>query len=76
MNSYIKPFAISQQVLSDILFVNFSDGSIKTYDAVKLGCEWFRMSNDAFFSIYGFNFNPSQYGLYDRCRKIVYGNRA
>ena len=73
MSNYIKPFALEQRVVGEILLVRFSDNSIKAYDAVKLGCEWFRMSNDAFASIYGFNFNPSEHGLYERCRKIVYG---
>lgn len=67
-------YPLSQTVTRDILVVLYSDGSLKTFDAIKLGCEWFRMSNDAFFSIYGFNFNPSEHGLYERCRNIVYPN--
>ncbi len=67
-------FAIKQTVVLNTLIVTYSDGSVKTFDAIKLGCEWFRMSNDAFFSLYGFNFNPSEHGLYDICRKKVYGN--
>lgn len=36
-------------------------------------CEWFRMSNDAFYAAYGFNFNPHKYaGLYEAARKRVY----
>ena len=35
--------------------------------------EWFRMSNDAFFKIYGFNFNPHEYpGLYEAARDRKY----
>ena len=35
---------------------------------------WFKMSNDAFFRLYGFNFNPFDYPyLYDIARDIVYG---
>ena len=31
--------------------------------------EWFRMSNDAFYDLYGFNFNPHSYpGLYEAAR--------
>lgn len=31
---------------------------------------WFSMSNDAFFRLYGFNFNPHEYpGLYELARK-------
>lgn len=34
---------------------------------------WFKMSNDAFYESYGFNFNPHNYpGLYDEARKRVY----
>lgn len=40
------------------------------YWAVK----WFKMSNDSFFNLYGFNFNPHNYpGLYELTRKKVYG---
>lgn len=67
-------FATSQRVIGDTLIVAYSNGQIKTFDAVKLGCEWFNMSNDGFYSTYGFNFNPHKWGLYDRCRKLVYGN--
>lgn len=35
---------------------------------------WFKMSNDAFFAIYGFNFNPHKYpNLYNIVRKELYG---
>lgn len=67
-------FVTRQRLVGNTLFVKYSDGSVKTYDAVKLGCKWFQMSNDAFFRIYGFNFNPCEYaGLYEKCRKIVHG---
>lgn len=68
-----KIFAVEQKLLKETLFVTFSDGTVKTYDAIKLGCQWFTMSNDEFHRVYGFNFVPYQYGLYERCRKIVYG---
>lgn len=36
--------------------------------------EWFTMSNDNFYDVYGFNFNPHAYpGLYEKARKRVYG---
>ncbi|HCA29493.1 MAG TPA: hypothetical protein DEP23_07990 [Ruminococcaceae bacterium] len=66
-------FAVSQQVVGRTLVVKYSDGSVKMYDAIRLGCEWFRMSNDCFFEMYGFNFNPHAHGLYDICRKLVHG---
>lgn len=51
------------------------------YDRIQLrgkslmfwAVEWFKMSNDVFFSLYGFNFNPHNYpGLYDEARKRVF----
>lgn len=69
----IPRHAVSQKYFCGILIVTWSDGTITNYDAVKLGCEWFKMSNDAFFSIYEFNFNPHEIsGLYEHCRKLVY----
>ena len=66
-------YAVSQQVCLGILTVKFSDGSIKHYDALKMAVEWFKMSNDCFYDIYGFSFNPHNWGnLYERARKIVY----
>jgi|GEM_PF-5454533 len=54
------------------LIVHFSNGKRKYYDAITLGCEWFRMSNDAFYKRYGFNFCPQEVpGLYEQCRKLV-----
>ena len=36
---------------------------------------WFSMSNDAFYDLYGFNFNPHDYpGLYEAARRRVYPN--
>jgi len=69
----MKPYVVSQRVLGRTLFVKYSNGFVKTYDAIELGCKWFKMSNDAFFRLYGFNFNPHTWGLYEKCRKIVYG---
>ena len=35
--------------------------------------QWFKMSNDAFYKMYGFNFNPHEYsGLYEIARRKVY----
>lgn len=35
---------------------------------------WFKMSNDAFYELYGFNFNPHDYPmLYEIAREEVYG---
>ena len=76
MNHRTNPmkYVISERMFGNVYVVTYSDGSKKYYDAVALGCEWFRMSNDVFYDIYGFNFNPHKYGdLYDRCRKLVHG---
>lgn len=35
---------------------------------------WFSMNNDAFYRLYGFNFNPYKYpGLYELARERVHG---
>lgn len=69
----IPRHAVSQKCFDGILFVTWSDGKVSTYDAVELGCEWFKMSNDAFYKLYGFNFNPHEFsGLYEHCRNLVY----
>lgn len=35
------------------------------------------MSNDCFYELYGFNFNPHEYpGLYEEARKRVYGENG
>lgn len=37
---------------------------------------WFKMSNDAFYELYGFNFNPHDYPyLYEIARDEVYGGK-
>ena len=69
----IPPFAVNQRVLFGTLYVLYSDGSIKHFDAVEVGCNWFKMSNDAFYNVYGFNFNPHEHHLYNQCKRIVYG---
>ena len=69
-------YAVKQQVIGETLMVLWSNGKITCYDAVELGCEWFRTSNDSFYDKYKFNFNPHQWGLYEKCRKIVHGGLA
>lgn len=54
---------------SDLIFING-----KPYSKKELCIAWFKMSNDAFYEIYGFNFNPHNYaGLYQWGRKMLYG---
>ena len=75
MNDINIKLAESQSVLLGTLLVKWSDGTTSTYNATDMGVEWFKMSNDAFFKKYGFNFNPHEYpGLYEKCRKIVFPN--
>ena len=70
-------FAESQSVLLGTLLINWSDGTVSTYNATDMGVEWFKMSNDAFFKKYGFNFNPHEYsGLYEKCQKIAFPNEG
>lgn len=82
LENILPRYAVSQKyapgilgLSSDTIIVEWSDGSVQYYDAVKLGCEWFKMSNDAFYEKYGFNFNPHKIqGLYEKCRRTVYLN--
>lgn len=68
-------YAVKQQYGFESVLVTFSDGSLKIYDTFELGCKWFKMSNDTFFELYGFNFNPHKIpGLYEKCRRAVYSN--
>lgn len=49
--------------------------TIKRISLLKWAVRWLKMSNDAFYSLYGFNFNPHKYKyLYEIARKKVYGN--
>lgn len=42
------------------LIVKYNDGTQEVYGAIKLAVDWLRMSNDSFYSIYGFNYVPSK----------------
>ena len=66
-----RPLSIGQRVIGRALFIKFSDGTMKMFDAIDLGCQWFKMTNEAFYNMYGFNYNPHEFGLYESCRKIV-----
>lgn len=38
--------------------------------------EWFSMSNNTFFDLYGFNFNPHKYpNLYEEARQRLWGEK-
>lgn len=47
---------------------------LKGVSLLEWAIRWFKMSNDDFYRLYGFNFNPHKYtGLYLLARKKVYG---
>lgn len=53
------------------VFVYNGNGDlIKTYSTLALGKAYFSMSNDCFYSIYGFNFVPSGY-YWAICKKAA-----
>ena len=59
--------------IGDLLIITWNDGTITYFNALSLGCAWFKMSNDAFYEIYGFGWSPHEIpGLYERCRAAVY----
>ena len=52
----------------------FDSTSYKGKSLMFWALQWFSMSNDAFFKLYGFNFNPHNYpGLYEAARERKYG---
>jgi len=53
-------FVKSKKEVGSLLFVKYSNGTTKCFDAVELAVNWLSMSNDAFYDIYGFNYIPSQ----------------
>ncbi len=68
-------YVMSQRYSGDTVFVTWNDIGETAYNAVRLGCDWLRMSNDEFYDMYGFNFNPHSIpGLVGRCRDIVNKN--
>lgn len=68
-------YVVQKKMIGDVYVVLFSDGSQRWFDAIQLCCDWMKMDNAAFHRLYGFNFNPCDYGdLYERCRKLVYAN--
>ena len=70
----IPVYVVEKKYSHGMLYVRFSNGRVKSYDAIALGCEWLKMSNDAFYRLHGFSFNPHEFGLYEICRRKVYGN--
>ena len=58
-----------EMLANDLICING-----KLYSKKALSIAWFKMDNDTFFDIYGFNFNPYKYeGLYEWSRKELYG---
>lgn len=52
----------------------YSIQSFKGKSLLDWAVLWFETSNDAFYELYGFNFNPHRYPmLYEVARKKVYG---
>lgn len=47
------------------------DGDVvASYDAIDLAMKWFRMDNDTFFEVYGFNWVPHG-AIYDTAKRNV-----
>lgn len=71
----LNDYVVDQKLFGDWLVVKYGSGKIKHYNAFELGCEWFKMSNNAFYNRYGFNFVPHG-ELFDRCRIAVCGGKG
>lgn len=63
-----RKFALGMQEIAGILVVKYDDGTFGNYNAYKLAKDWLRMSNDSFYSVYGFNYVPSQ-AIQNRAKK-------
>lgn len=62
--------------LKEIIMARYEvEYKIQSYKGVSLlewAVRWFKTSNDDFYNLYGFNFNPHKYPyLYDIARKKV-----
>lgn len=52
----------------------FATTFYKGYSLLHLAVEFMQLSNDDFFTKYGFNFNPHEWsGLYEIAREKVFG---
>lgn len=57
--------------------IHYSTTFFKGKPLIFWAVQWFKMSNDCFYEMYGFNFNPHDYtGLYEIARKKVYPEEA
>lgn len=54
--------------------VRYSMQTLRGKALLRWAVLWFKMSNDTFYELYGFNFNPHDYPmLYEIAREEVYG---
>lgn len=51
-----------------IIVLDENDREIEKHDAVQLAMNWFRMTNDGFFQLYGFNWVPKGL-LFDQAQR-------
>lgn len=67
---------IQKDILRMLLKARYSTYMVKGNTLLRWAVLWFKMSNDDFFRIYGFNFNPHDYPmLYEIARDEVYGRK-
>ena len=64
--------------LTDVLMqrakIQYSFLTMRGKSLLQWAVLWFKMSNDAFFDLYWYNFNPHKYPmLYETARAEVYG---
>ncbi|GIO18134.1 hypothetical protein J18TS1_12340 [Oceanobacillus oncorhynchi subsp. incaldanensis] len=59
LDAFIKnSIKTPKQVGRKVYVYNGNHELVKVYDAIELGKDYFSMSNDIFFDIYGFNYVP------------------
>lgn len=75
LDRYFKERERNVHEVYGLVFVTDGFGKIVAkYNPVALGVEWFNMSNDMFFSVYGFNWVPRGQ-VYDEARKLAFNER-
>ena len=67
-------FKVDRQIMKYNAKARYSMQTLRGKTLLQWAVLWFKMSNDAFYELYGFNFNPHDYPmLYEIAREEVYG---
>ena len=67
--SYIE-IKTARQIFDQVFVYNQEGTLLEIHDVLELGKQWFCMSNDNFYSIYGFSWVP-QGSLWERAKRAA-----